>query len=240
MRSLIVAGVFCVSPALAGGFTPDRPAFADSPETATAAKLLTEIGLAASKGDFGTTLNAPALLLRYGILDTLELRADAPLVVLLPKNGDPEAGLGGPGLGVKYHLPIEALSVGLVARVGVPVASDGYGADDFEGLLNASFALPSFGPVSISGNLGAGWIDGGSEGVLMSLGSVAANVGLGGLALYGQAFYTWIDGPGTSPGVGVGVGYAVAETLQVDLQFDVGVGAKGPDPLLQLGVAHQF
>ncbi|MCA9542735.1 MAG: transporter [Myxococcales bacterium] len=241
MRYLTLLALAGLSgPALADGFVPDRPGFADNPAAVDQGHLLGEVGFSSVDLGVAKAVTAPSLLARYGLIRDWELRLDLPVNGVIPDKGDSEFGLGAPGIGLKYAVPIEAFALGVVGRVALPALQEGYGADDLEYLINASFALPSMGPVGISGNLGANFVDAGDDLELVWLGSLALGGGIGPVGLYGQYIGYYDGDAGLSSGVGAGVNFSPAPNFQIDLMYDVGVGDDGIPDQLQAGVAFRI
>ncbi len=236
----LLLAALCSPAAAQDGFVPDRPGFADSPNAVDQGHLLGEVGF--SYVDLGpaAAVTAPGLLARYGLIRDWELRLDLPVNGVLPEQGDSDFGLGSPGIGFKYAVPIEAFDLGVVGRVGLPTLQEGWGSDDLEYLINASFALPSLGPVGISGNLGANLVDAGDGLKLGWLGSLALGGSVGPVSLYGQYIGLYSDGPGLASGVGAGAAWTVAPNVQIDVMYDVGVGDDGIPDQLQAGVAFRL
>lgn len=122
-----------------GAFTPDRPNITNGHWTVPSGCAMVEGGVAVDRDlDRGTQISAPSLF-RFGLLDTLELRASTRLVVVDVPDEGPAEGLA-PTAGLEVKL------TGLEAHDGMPGVGllAGFGTsfnDDFGARLSPSTSL---------------------------------------------------------------------------------------------------
>lgn len=103
---------------------PDRPGLGEVAATVGADMFQVEFGYAYNERSALTSHEIGQLLLRYGVNDHLELRANIDSYVVT----DEDAGYNGPGFGVKVHIHETAwASLGAATTVDLPTGNDPFG-----------------------------------------------------------------------------------------------------------------
>jgi hypothetical protein len=225
-------------------FAADRPGFGDATTTAPVFRLALEAGVTQVTASTGLALDLPQLLLRFGLTDWLELRAQIPgLSLPIDQDGVPSGTDGGAGFKIAAALH-ERVGLSWVSTFGVPVAELARGESAFvwSSTLNLGVTLSdSFGlnvtaaaalrqPLHIA-DATLSWELGGALGV-------SGAFDMTGLYLEGIAV---ADQDGALRlAVGLGVTQMLSQTLQLDLSFDYDLPDFGSTIRVGLGVATLF
>lgn len=242
MVSAAICALAGVAQAEVGAFNPDRPAAADSPNTVPSGSFMMELGSAL---DFDSPAGQNLLggVLRFGVVQDLEVRLGLPTLFQFEVGDDRELELGDVSVGAKYHLPVSAIDLGIVGMLTLPTATGILDHSD----LNANVALNAFkqlnATVGVGGNAGVsvGGIGDGdlNEAVFGSL--LATFVVATDLSVFAQTFTgKSLDGGDLGLGVGAGAYVLLAEGVQFDAGLDTGLLGGYADFVLQVGTSIQF
>jgi hypothetical protein len=248
---LVIGGV----PALAQERPPistDRPGVGTSAEPVPRGALQIETGLDYARerkaGEPTEHRGAIALSVRYGLLDSLELRLDGEPVVTL-QNGDDVTDVGDFQLGVKWRLLdgvgstlIPTLS--LFPSVKLPTAPDPIGNERVDATV-IGLASWQTGPISVDLNVGMSAVaQHRPSGYLLAAilvagvgAEVTEHVTVGGSISY--ASRTERDG---HDGVAatVGISCRLTRDLAIDGAVITTIAGRGPDVRLQTGLSMRF
>ena len=202
-----------------GAIVTDRPDFTESSQTVPVGHPQFEMGAGFATTSSSSVFTPANILVRYGVLDTVELRlGTAPVSVDFAEEGEP----GVDGLAETTLAAKVAGKVSKGFRVGVipwTTAANITGEETFSTGAIGTFSLSGDGAVSVAGNVGVGYTFGDGEGAgLEGTGSLAAGIGLP--ANFGTYLETYaIIPPGTDPiqtYVDTGILYMVTPHLQID------------------------
>jgi len=194
------------------------------------------------------TLEAPALLVRYGVVDRLELRLGVPTLTT-EFDGGAEADFADPEIGAKIALwaekgwrPEAALLVGTT----VPVGSEDLSSDRFDPAFRFSFGHTLPKDFSFGYNLGAAWEttledDGSGRDTLSRLEYTAA-LGYDFAERWGAFIELFGDAPlsdsgGPAHSLDGGVTYLLRENIQFDVAAGVGLTSEAPDWFVTAGIS---
>ena len=129
----------------------DRPGFGHAVSVVPARHVQLELGVDVGLAESATTLTAPILLGRYGLLDVLELRLHAPSVVhVVPDSGSSDTAPSPVGVGLKFAVPLgDVIALGALVQLFSPVRGKDFDDSgmtvDLRGLwslsLGAGFSL---------------------------------------------------------------------------------------------------
>jgi len=258
MRRTLLALAMLVlgaSPALGQERPPintDRPGVGTSAELVPRGALQFENGLDYQRerkgGEPTEHRGAVALSIRYGLLDSLELRLDGEPVVTL-QNGEHVTDVGDFALGVKWRL-LEAVdstlipTLALCPSVKLPTAPDPIGNERVDATVTGLAAWQA-GPIGVGLNAGLSAVaQHRPAGYLLAtllVASVTANVServtVGGSISY--ASRTERDGhDGVS--ATVGISWLLTRDLAIDGAVITTLWGRGPDVRLQTGFSVRF
>jgi hypothetical protein len=221
-----------LAPAAAGqGIVTDRPDFTESTEVVPLHSLQAEAGLTVASDDDQEIVSGPELLLRFGLLDRLELRLEAPDYV---DAGAGIRGFGDAAAGVKLQIgPLDDWGLAAIGMLTIPVG---------ENLIGSGRVDPSF-ILTAAGDLPAGISLGAQLGVASSAGEADLSATLvAGTALAARVG-TFAEVAGTDLAHDAGLllhhGYTVSlgENAQFDVHLAAGLAGTAPDWLVGAGAA---
>ena len=252
---VLAALLLTVSPGLAQErrpINPDRPGVAATAELVERGALQLEAGIDYARertaGRQTERRTAAALTVRYGLLDSLELRLDGEPVVAL-RNGDDVTDVGDFQLGVNWRL-LEGRegtllpSLSLFPSVKLPTAPDPIGNERVDATLLAIATFQS-GPLTVDLNAGlatvaqhepAGYL---LQAILVA--SVTADV-TDRFKVLGELFYNSPSERDGDDRIGATAGatWIVARDVAVDAAVITTLAGKGPDYRVQAGVSVRF
>jgi len=229
---------FLLSPAAFGEeleLIGDRPDFTESNATIPTGHLQAEMGVEVSGAGDDLEIGLPKILLRYGVVEDLELRLEIPdLVIGLPKGGGTDLGAGTVGAGLKWVQAIgDSAAAGLIFMAGSPVTPDDADADGFYTSLNAVWGVDFNERLSLGGNLrmdvgGLGTARSEDASVVEFTGSLALGIALTDVVgMYLETFHTITDRREFTPNADAGFTFLVTPQLQLDVYG----GADVSDPV---------
>lgn len=180
------------------------------------------------------------LALKTGILESLEIGVNAPIVISDPDAGEKESGIGDVQAGLKYRFleaagarPALALTAGLTIPTGDKDKGLGSGKSDFSAALVGGFDLK---PVSFFFNLGYGRLnsadkDAGEKQDILSASAAAVWAVTEPLALNVEILYQskGAEGEDDSWQSVVGAKYSFSEAVTLDAGARVGFTDAAPD-----------
>jgi hypothetical protein len=230
---------------------PDRPGISTGAETVARGALQLEAGIDHSgerrAGEPTQRRTSLATTVRYGLLDSVELRLDGEPVVGL-RDGDDATNVGDVALGVKWRL-LDGVdgarpTLSLFPSVKLPIAPDPIGTErpDFTLLGLASFNAR---PIGLDFNAGVsvvGQRDSDSyvvQGIVV--GAITGDV-TDRLKLFAELFY---NSPSEREGedlvgTSAGVIYELARNVAIDAAVITTLAGRGPDYRVQAGMTVRF
>jgi hypothetical protein len=230
----------------------DRPDQTESSALVPARHVQLEFGLAYTEDAPGDeVLEAPALLVRYGVIDRLELRFGLPALTTQFASGA-ETDFSDPELGAKIALwqergwrPEAALLVGTT----LPLGSNDLSSHRFDPAFRFSFGHTLPRGFSLGYNLGAAWetvADGNGAGrdtlarfeYTAALGYDFTDRWGGFVELFGDAPLG--DSGGSAHSLDGGLTYLLRENLQLDLAAGLGLDSEAPDWFVTAGLSVRF
>lgn len=200
----------------------DRPDFTESAAAVPPRYVQAELGAQATLTDGQQVLEAPALLLRTGVVRNVELRVGAPSAVVTWAEGQDgaETDVGSLQLGAKLMLPGEGGAAGLLPFVDLPVRASHYDSVGVGVGLKAVWAVDLGPRLGLGGNLGAQLSGLGAEDVDVAwhaLGSLSLGISLSErLGTFVEVF-TLLDEADWQVYGHTGLTLAVTRWLQLDL-----------------------
>jgi hypothetical protein len=253
--SLFGIALFCAALPLRGQGPPtistDRPGQATPPSLVPIGTVQLEVGLHYGRDDVAaggvtetmTTIVVPGVLVRFGLLERMELRLATDVRrVEVAQGGEPAtsvSGLGGVALGAKIGIAVEEgmrPELALIAMFGLP--SVGYVAFRPAAVapsltLSARHALPC--STTLYYNVGGAWD--GENGAGTGLYSVSVSPLFSG-QVYGFAELYGELKTGMAPthAVDAGVAWVVGPSVQLDLFGGLGLTGNAPSFFVHGGV----
>ena len=229
--------------------TPDRPGIGDGSAVMAPGQFQVETGYRFVDGGGVDQHDIGELLLRYGVVPGLELRAalNSFVAQIGAGSADDESGLSDAGVGLKLGLvrgdgrPMGRPNLSLVASTTLPTGSDAFSSDVAQPTVKLAYDWPLSNAVAVSANAGYTFDTGdavdGAVDVTATLGAgLPAAPGLGVYAGYAGSFTT---GPDASFVEG-GLTYLLHPNTQFDLNGAVGVSDAADDFFIGAGLAHRF
>jgi hypothetical protein len=258
MKAILVllAALFAVTPAAWGQdrppIGPDRPGVGTSAEPVQRGALHIETGVDYARerkaGEPTEHRTAAALTVRYGLLDSLELRLDGEPVVAL-RNGVDVTDAGDFSFGVKWRL-LEGAdgtmrpTLSLFPSVKLPTAPDPIGNERVDVAL-LGLATWQAGPITVDFNAGLATVaQHHPAGYLLQ--AILATTVTGDLTdsfkVLGELFYNSPSERDGNDRVGVtaGVSWLITRDLALDGAVITTIAGKGPELRLQAGVSVRF
>jgi hypothetical protein len=229
----------------------DRPGVGTSAATVARGALQLETGVdharerRARATERRTSLGT---LLRYGVLDGVELRLEGEPVVAL-RGPEDETNIGDIVLSVKLRIlegaeGVPRPTLSLLPALKLPTAPEPIGSERVDAAL---LGLASFGFGRLSADLNAGLAaigqEGGSSYVVQGLTSATVSGDVTEkLSLLGEIFYRSPDERGGDHLVGVTVGavYGLTRRLVIDTAVITSLVGRGPDYRIQAGLTARF
>ena len=200
----------------------DRPDFTESAAAVPPRYVQAELGAVATLTEGQQVLEAPALLLRVGVLRDVELRVGAPSAVVTWAEGQDGADtdVGPLQLGAKLMLPGDGGAAGLLPFVDLPVRASHYDSVGVGVGLKAVWAVDLGPRLGLGGNLGAqlSWLGAeDAEVAWHALGSLSLGISLTDwLGMFAEV-YSLFDEADLQVYGHSGLTFAVARWLQLDL-----------------------
>ncbi len=230
-----------------GPIDTDRPDQTESSALVPAHHVQLEFGVAyTDDSPDSEVLEAPALLVRYGLIDRLELRFGIPTLTTQFEGGA-ESDFSDPEIGAKIALwaekgwrPEAALLVGTT----IPVGSEDLSSDRFDPAFRFSFGHTLQKNFSLGYNLGVAWEtapedDGSGDDTnarleyTTALGYDFTEKWGGFIEVFGDAPLNDSGGPAHS--LDGGLTYLIRENIQLDLAAGVGLTSEAPDWFVTAG-----
>jgi len=244
--SILLLVVLAGTAAAQEPISADRPGQTPSPTVIPARRIQVEIDAQTVLDDPGsgtvTTYSLPAVLIRLGLLPTLELRAGAEYRTIATGDTlDQVKGIAAVNVGAKISITQEngALpELGLVMQFGLPTGSEAFAPRYVTPTLalGARSALDRDGAVNLYGSVGGSW-DGTS-----GHGSGSYGVALWVAPTSWFGLFTEVDGiltPGLTPAhtLDAGAYILAAPSLQFDLFGGLGLTGSAPDAFINVGLS---
>jgi len=239
--TLLMCGGAACSTVTGQGMVTDRPDFTESAVTVPAGYLQFEGGATYSSlgGDLSEVVVGEALL-RWGVLDRVEIRIGGPSYMSV-SNGGTHSGFGDGSLGAKMQLgPLgSGWDVATIATASVPVGDDEFSSGEVDPslIMTAGRALNE--TLSLGGQIVASWPTQGDDrefewGGTLVLGS---EIGLK-MGAFIEVAVT-VPESGTAPIVGhAGLIYGLSDSFQLDAHAGIGLSDTAPDLFIGVGVAR--
>ncbi len=226
--------------------TPDRPGFTNGSDVVPRGRIQVEGGVtrtvfSAGSGQ-GSQTDAPAILLRTGLSDTVELRVTLPDYVW--PAGDNKSGFGDGAIGVrwKFHQSKDgSTKFAFTPSVSVPlktaVTTSGH-VDPVFLLSGETQSGPRWG---ISSNLILSYPTLGGSRLASYTATAQVTYALSGpLAVFGDVYDNGVSGSGPTPIADAGLTYRIAPNAQLDLETGRGLGGAAPARFYGGGLALRF
>jgi hypothetical protein len=230
-----------------GPIDTDRPDQTESSALVPHRHVQLEFGVGYSEdAPDDEVLEAPALLVRYGLIDRLELRFEIPTLTTQFASGA-ESDFSDPALGAKISLwaekgwrPEAALLVGTT----IPVGSNDISSNRFDPAFRFSFGHTLPRDLSFGYNLGVAWAtapeeDGSGHDTAARLEYTAA-LGYDFTERWGAFIEVFGDTPlndslGPAHSLDGGLTFLLRENIQFDLAGGFGLSAEAPDWFVTAG-----
>ncbi len=202
----------------------DRPDFTESSAAVPPLRLQAELGAEFSWPEGTRELSLPNLLLRFGLVKGIELRAGTPsLKVAWDDSADGQLSSGGLTLGAKLVTPLgERYAIGILPFVVLPLLAGEY---DSEGVQAGALLV---GSIDLGEQFGLGWNAGvnfqrlgaqSSDTVSEFLASLSLGISLTDkLGIFVEVFSTFTSEE-ARPVLDTGLTYLVMPHLQLDTYF---------------------
>lgn len=233
---LSLVGVL-TTPAMAQSISAERPGFSSSPLTLAARTLQLEGGYEYRDGGRSEAHTLPLGLLRYGLLERLELQLSWAGYSRIDVPGADVEGVTDAGLGFKWQATgaDAPVPIGIFAGLSLPVGDSELSSDEVDPVLGLfwtrSTAVDLFGTVLIS--------ESDNDTVLTNAVGAAFSFDdrRGG---YLEYFGSFSDGGGPEHVLNGGLTWLMAVDLQLDVNAGVGLNGRAPDYFVGAGVAYRF
>lgn len=215
----------------------DRPDFTESPLSVPTGLFQVEGGLSYATTPGINMLTAGELLVRYGLLDRLEVRLGIPSFLSMDDPGD-TSGFSDASVGVKYQLgpTLSGWDIAVLGALSLPVGEDAFSSDrlDPSALVTAGRAVTE--NLSMTGQLRGSIVGAGNNSMLES--SLVAGFGLlGDINGFVEALARFRDGVDTGVQVNLGITSIIRPGFQLDLHTGFGLTNTMPDFLIGAGFA---
>ncbi len=215
----------------------DRPDYTESPLAVPAGMLQLEGGLSYATTSAFNTLAAGELLVRYGLMDRLEVRLGVPSFLSMDDPGDTN-GFSDASVGVKYQLgpTLSGWDVAVIGALSLPTGDAAFSSDrlDPSALVTAGRAVNE--RVSMSGQIRGAIVGPGNDSILES--SLSTGFGLSsGLNGFVEALARFQDGIDTGLQLNLGVTSLIRPAFQLDVYTGFGLTDTMPDFLIGAGFA---
>lgn len=215
----------------------DRPDFTESPLSVPSGMFQLEGGLSFATTPAFNTLSAGELLVRYGLMDRLEVRLGVPSFLSLDDPAE-TSGVSDASIGVKYQLgpTLSGWDIAVIGALSLPIGDDAFSSDrlDPSALVTAGRAVNE--NVSMTGQLRGSIVGAGNNSVLES--SLSTGFGLiGDINGFVEAVARFQDGVDTGVQVNLGVTSIIRPGFQLDLHSGFGLTDTMPDFLIGAGFA---
>jgi hypothetical protein len=139
--------------------TTDRPSVTESSVVVPRGGLQIESGLQAADNAGQWTLDVPESFVRYGLLESTELRLALPNYFLhLPVGESTTSGFGDLALGVKQQLgPVAGFNLSLIPFISLPTGARGISSGGYDPGLQLPWSRALSGDWTVAGQLAAYW-----------------------------------------------------------------------------------
>lgn len=206
----------------------DRPDFTESPLSVQPGIFQVEGGLTFQTSTVDA-LTAGELLVRYGLMDRLEVRLGVPSWVSLSDAADTD-GFSDASVGVKYQIgpTTSGWDVAVLGAVSLPTGDNAFSSDrvDPSALLSAGRAVNE--RVSLTGQVRGSIVGRGNDSILET--SLAAGFGLlPDLAGFTEVLGRFQDGVDSGWQLNLGVTSLIRDGFQLDLYTGFGLTDSVPD-----------
>ncbi|MGD8718154.1 MAG: transporter [Candidatus Zixiibacteriota bacterium] len=225
-----------------------RPLSTEDAYGVAARGLEVEVGFDYVSVDEAGQEYGPCFVGTYGVLDTLNVAAEVPVVIISPEEGDGESGIGDVALRAKimaFGDEEAGPALAFVPEAKLATGDDekglGSGTTDVGALAAFSFAT---GPLALHANVGYAYAipdEGDGEGAA-NVAAAAEFAAFGPVSLAAE-FLAELASEETSPGneeypmaAGGGVSVGVLENLAVDAGVSVGLGAADGETAVTAGL----
>jgi len=221
--------------------TTDRPSVTESSAVVPQGSLQIESGLQGTDNAGQWTLDLPQSFVRYGLLESTELRLALPDYFLhLPVEGSSTSGFGDLALGAKRQLgPIGGVNLSLITFVSLPTGARGISSGGYDPGLQLPWSRALSGDWTVAGQLAAYWpTEDGTRNFTSELTALIDRQ----LRVPWDAFIEYAaDIPqhgGSRQLLHIGSAYKLAPQHQVD--FHAGVGLTHAAPRSFIGVGYSY
>ncbi|SFP96707.1 transporter [Hymenobacter arizonensis] len=191
--------------------------------------LQLESGLRYQRDEAVRSFNYPSLVMRYGLLDRLELRVGSAIQDSLPEGSRPRSrGVGPPEIGARFSLWEETgllPEVALTGGVTLPIGAEILRPANPEARLRLGLTNSLTDNISLTYTYGYGWLQNATEHKYAA--KLAARLSQR-LSVYGEFF--GIKTSGSRPGneTDAGILWLLKDNLQLDLALGTGLTSAGP------------
>lgn len=229
---LLLVALVGALPSAAQPLVTDRPDFTESAITVPRHSIQIESGVTATfEGDLRTT-SGPEMLIRWGVLDQLEIRIGSPDFVF----ADETSGATDPVLGAKLALgSVSDVDIAVIAVTTIPAGDSRFSSSEAEPQAIVT-AGTDVGTISLGSQLEGAW-DSAAERLLFAATLVAGTAlseNVGGFVEI--AISEEVTGP-----MGIllhsGATFALADLVQLDLHVGLGASEVAPDFLVGAGLS---
>ncbi len=254
-RSMLAIVLFCGVPVLAAAGGPlrekevpelvtDRPDFTESSVVVPRGSLQLESGFSWERGEGGRrALDAPELLLRYGMGRRAELRLGPPVYAGTRGGGASSSGFGDTYLGVKYQLgpTRRGLDLAVIPALSLPTGARAVTSHAIDPEVKLTWARDLGKPWSISGMFAFFWPTEDDRRNFTWMPTVSLGRALGG------RWDAFLEYSGELPQRGGarhivhhGYAYALSPVSQADLHFGFGLSPAAPHFFIGAGYAVRY
>ena len=223
------------------GIVTDRPDFTESAVTVPAGYLQFEGG--ATYSSLGSDLSEIVVgeaLLRWGVLDRVEVRIGGPSYVSV-SNGGTHSGFGDASLGAKVQLgPLgSGWDLATIATASMPIGDDEFSSGEVDPSLILTAGRGLTETLSLGGQLVASWPTQGDDREFEWGGTLVVGSGLSPkMGAFLEVAVT-VPESGTAPIVGhTGLVYGISDSFQLDLHAGIGLSDTAPDFFIGAGLAR--
>jgi Putative MetA-pathway of phenol degradation len=218
----------------------DRPGFGESASAVEPGHLQVETGLNWTRLDADTTSeDGPELLLRIGLVRSIELRLVAPDWSRATSSGAHASGWADLSVGVKGHLAAAGHDLSLRATVYLPSGSSGFSSERRDPELAVAWTHPLTGPWSLGATVSQRWFRLDRRSLVSPSVSLSRGLGAraGSFVEYGASL-----GTGERPVHRLDHGYTwnPGARTQLDVSVGIALSTAAPDFFVGAGVCHRF
>jgi hypothetical protein len=221
----------------------DRPDFTESAVVVPRGELQVEAGATFERVvDSVDVVIAPEALLRWGVLNDLELRIGAPDWQDVSGRGFDDSGFGDASLGLKWQIgPLRDWDLALILETTVPTGEDGFTSDAWDpaAILVAGIDLSD--SMSFGTQVGMSWESQDDDREALWQATAVVGVGLAetvGTFFEAAAYDTYDDDAAVL--LHHGSTWEVRPLLQLDIHVAAGLNDAAPDWSLGAGVSSRW